>query len=151
MTTKKLQIQESYDGGYVSIWWYTDSGDFWDFTKTTDDAEDDHGFLQYSTAKNHMTLWRDAVRNNVDDEETQKKIIAKGYKSIERGRVIFNIRTQSYEIICSEKLFNDKNFRKKCLEYFNLTNKRYDFIQINHYGKQELTGNPALDSMYYET
>lgn len=146
----KIQIKESYKEGLVSIWWYTDNGDFWDFSKTLDTAEDDHGYLQYSTTQNHLTLWRNAVKNHINDQNKQKEIIAKGYKSIERGRIIFNLRTQSYEIICSDKLVNNTEFRNKCIEYFNLKGNRYDFIQVNHYGKQELTGNPALDSIYYE-
>lgn len=151
MKNVKLQIKESYKDGFVAIWWYTDNGEFWDFSKTLDDAEDDYGFLQYSTTKNHMTLWREAVRNHVSDVEEQKEIISKGYKSIERGRVVFNIRAQCYEITCSDNLIKDQEFRKKCVDYFNLSGNRYDFIQMNHYSKQELTGNPALDSMYYET
>lgn len=109
----KLTIKESYKDGFVAIWWYTDDGEFWDFCKSLDGAEDDHGFLQYSTTKNHMTLWIDAVRSHVSSETMQKEIISKGYKSIERGRVVFNVRTQSYEIICSENLVNNKEFRDK--------------------------------------
>lgn len=151
MRNMKLKINESYKEGFVSIWWYTDNGDFWDFSKSTDDAEDDHGFLQYSVTQNHMTLWRDAVRNNIDDADKQKEVINRGYKSIERGRVVFNIRSQAYEIICSATLVNNPEFREKCVKYFNLTGNRYSFIPMNHYGKQELTVNPTLDSMYYET
>jgi len=151
MRNMKLKINESYKEGFVSIWWYTDNGDFWDFSKSTDDAEDDHGFLQYSITQNHMTLWRDAVRNNIDDADKQKEVINRGYKSIERGRIVFNIRSQAYEIICSATLVNNQEFREKCVKYFNLTGNRYSFIPMNHYGKQELTGNPTLDSMYYET
>lgn len=142
---------ESYKNGLVSIWWYTDDGVFWDFSKTLDDAEDDHGFLQYSTSKNHMMLWRDAVKKHINDCDEQKKIISNGYKSIERGRVVFNIRSQCYEIICSDKLVNDNTFRNNCIKYFNLSGNRYSFIPMNHYSKQTLTGNPALDSLYYET
>ena len=146
----KSKITASYRRGLVAIWWYTDSGEFWDFVKTLDDAEDDHGFLQYSVTQNHMTLWMDAVRANVSDPDKQKSIISNGYKSIERGRVVFNIRTQSYEVTCSDALVNDTEFRSRCIERFNLSGNRYDFIAIRHYSKQSLTGNPALDSMYYE-
>ena len=151
MMVEKLKINEGYHDGFVSIWWYTDSGDFWDFCKPLDDAEEDHGYIQYSTTKNHCTLWRDVVNNNVSDSDERKIIISNGYKSIERGRVIFNIRTQSYEIICSDTLAKDKSFRDKCVDNFGLRGNRYDFIPLTHYGKQFLTGNPALDSMYYET
>lgn len=146
----KIPIEEGYHNGFVAIWWYTDDGNFWDFSKSLDDADEDFGYLQYSNSQNHCTLWRTAVRNNVSDVDKQNEIIAKGYKSIERGRVIYNIRTQSYEIICSDSLLKDPDFRNKCIEYFNLKGNRYNFQSLSHYGKQELTGNPALDSMYYE-
>lgn len=145
-----VRLAEGYKDGFVAIWWYTDSGEFWDFSKSLDDAEDDHGYLQYSLTKNHASLWRTTVKDHISSDNEQKKIISRGYKSIERGRIVFNVRTQSYEIICSDSLASDPNFRKKCVEYFNLSGNRYDFYPLTHYSKQELTGNPALDSMYYE-
>lgn len=146
----KTPITASYKEGLISIWWYTDDGEFWDFSTTMDDAVESYGYLQYSTEKNHLNLWKKAVNTFVDDESKRNEIVAKGYKSIERGRVIFNIRTQSYEIICSETLVNDPVFRRDCIKYFNLSGNRYDFEALPHYGKQELTGNTALDDMYYE-
>lgn len=148
---KKTPVTASYRSGLVSIWWYTDDGEFWEFSKTLDEAEDDHGFLQYSLTKNHLTLWREAVKSHVSDPKERKSVIDRGYKSIERGRVVFNIRTQSYEVTCSDALINDPEFRSKCIDAFRLSGNRYDFVAMHHYGKQELTGNPALDSMYYET
>ena len=146
----KLRITESRGDGLVAIWWYTDNGEFWDFSKTLDDAEQDFNCLQYSSTKNHLSLWRDVVNNHVKNEEERKQLISKGYKSIERGRVVYNLQNQRYEIICSEKLVNDPEFRKKCIDYFNLGSDKYEFFALNHYGKQELTGNPYVDSMYYE-
>lgn len=147
---KPTTITSTYKEGLVSIWWYTDDGEFWDFSKPLDDAEEDHGYLQYSTTKNHMNLWRTAVKDHIADVSEQNQIISKGYKSIERGRIVFNIRTQAYEIICSEALVNDPEFRTKCVKYFGLSGNRYDFEALHHYSKQELTGNPAIDSMYYD-
>ena len=97
-----------------------------------------------------MNLWRNAVREHISGKAEQDKVISKGYKSIERGRVIFNIRTQAYEIICSDMLFKDSTFREKCVKYFNLSGNRFNFEALHHYNKQELTGNPAIDSMYYD-
>ena len=93
---------------------------------------------------------RHKVVNSYASPNDADRIIAKGYKSIERGRIVFNIRTQAYEIICSESLVTDKQFRDGCIEYFNLRGNRYMFEALNHYYKQALTGNPALDAMYYE-
>lgn len=146
----QTSITSGYKAGLVSIWWYTDSGEFWDFSKTLDDAEDDYGYLQYSTTKNHLNLWREAVRQHIEDPELQKVIISKGYKSIERGRVVFNVRTQCYEVICSKELVNDLAFRKQCKEHFRLSGNRVEFEALNHYSKRELTGNPAVDELYYD-
>lgn len=147
---RKTPIMASYKEGLVSIWWYKD-GEFWDFSKTTDDAVECQGYLQYSNTKNHLNLWSQAVTTFVDDPSEREKIRNAGYKSLERGRVIFNIRTQCYEIICSTELANDPEFRKTCVDYFNLRGNRYDFVPLHHYGVQKLTGNPALDDMYYES
>lgn len=147
---KRTPITSSYKEGLVAIWWYTDDGEFWDFAKSLDDAEDDHGYLQYSLTKNHLNLWRTAVIKNVVDPELQTEIINRGYKSIERGRVVFNIRSQCYEVICSQALVNDTDFRDACIKQFNLSGNRVDFIAMNHYRKEQLTGNPALDSYYFD-
>lgn len=146
----KTNITAAYKEGLVSIWWYTDDGEFWDFSSTLENAVECYGYLQYSNEDNHLNLWRKAVNTFVPDASIRSEIIAKGYKSIERGRTIFNIRTQSYEIICSSELVNNPEFRKACVEYFNLSGNRYDFEALHHYSKQELTGNPTLDNFYYE-
>ena len=148
---KAADILGSRSGGLVSIWWYTDSGEFWDFSKLTDDGAEQYGFIQYSNTENHMTLWRKAVRDHVDDPEEQQRIIDKGYKSFERGRIVFNVRTQCYEITCSGTLFDDRDFRTACVDYFGLSGNRYEFVKLDHYSKQELTGNPAIDDMYYDS
>lgn len=150
MNENQNSLTESYKEGLVAIWWYTDSGEFWDFSKTLDDAEDDHGYLQYSTTQNHLNLWKTAVNNFVNDESMRREIISKGYKSIERGKIVFNIRTQCHEVICSQNLVNDTTFRNSCLDHFNLHGNRVDFEALNHYHKVELTGNPAVDNLYYD-
>lgn len=147
--TKLAPITASYKQGFVSIWWYIDDGEFWDVSCTLDDAVESYGYLQVSNTDNHMNLWRKVVNSYASPDDADR-IIAKGYKSIERGRIVFNIRTQAYEIICSESLVSDKQFRDDCIDYFNLRGNRYTFEALNHYYKQALTGNPTLDALYYE-
>ena len=144
----KTPIEAAYKQGLVSIWWYTD-GEFWDYGCTLDDAVENYGYLQVSLTDNHLNLWRKVVLSKVDSANADA-IIEKGYKSLERGRVVFNIRTQAYEVICSQALIDDADFRRKCIDYFGLSGNRYSFEALSHYSKQELTGNPALDSLYYE-
>ena len=147
----KTPITGARGGGLVSIWWYTDSKEFWDFSLPTDDGIEQYGYVQYSPTQNHMTLWRRAVREHIDDTDEQNKVISLGYKSFERGRIIYNVRTQCYEITCSNTLFQDPEFRSACVAYFNLSGNRYEFVKLDHYSKQSLTGNPALDAMYYDS
>ena len=144
-----MVINESYKEGLVGIWWYYNN-EFWAFTKTLDDAVDDHGYLQYSVTENHLRLWRAALDRFVKDTNLRTDLLNKGFKSVERGRVIYNIRTQSYEVICSNELVNDITFRNNCINYFNLKGNRVDFFALPHYYKLNLTGNPALDSSYYD-
>lgn len=148
---RKHNLRESYKEGLVAIWWYdTKRNEFWDFSKTLDDAENDYGYLQYSTTKNHFNLWKTAVDKYIKDVKERTAIYNKGYKSIERGRVVYNIRTQCYEVICSEKLVNDTTFRDNCIKHFNLSGNRVDFQALNHYHIEELTGNPEIDRFYFD-
>ena len=146
----KITINESLLTGFVSIWWYKD-GMFWSFDKPLEDAEESGGYLQYSNTQNHLTLWRQVVNSNITDESTRKMIISKGYKSIDRGRVVYKIRAQCFEILCSPELQKNQAFIQACIKHFELSGKRYSFIPMYHYNKQELTGNPTLDASYYET
>jgi hypothetical protein len=143
-------IKESRNESLVGIWWYTDNGEFWDFSTDLDSAENDYGYLQYSKTKNHLNLWKTACDKYITDSRERTAVYNKGYKSIERGRVVYNIRTQCYEVICSKELVNDINFRDKCVKHFNLSGNRVDFEALNHYYKQDLTGNPEIDKFYLD-
>lgn len=143
-------IKESFRDGLVGIWWYTDDNRIWSFTKTLDDAIDDYGYLQYYKTLNHMNLWKRAVEQFVTNKQERDKLFNKGFKSLERGRVVYNIRTQCYEVICSNALVNDEKFRKICKDYFNLNGCRVSFEALNHYCKLELTGNPSIDKFYFD-
>lgn len=129
----------------IGIWWYTDAGEIWAVSKPPCEGVLSGMYLQYSDTENHLTLWSSIVKKYVHDEALQQSVIAKGYKSIERGRVIYNTATMVYEITCSENLMNNTDFRKNIIDYFNLSENRYEFVLLNHYHKIELTGNPALD------
>ena len=149
--SSNANIYGGHQTGLVSIWWYTDDGQFWNFSKTMDSADEHYGYLQYSETQNHMTLWRQAVKDHIKDKSEQDAIIAKGFKSFERGRIVYNIRSQCFEITCSSALFTDRSFRNSCIDYFGLKGNRYEFVKLDHYSKQELTGNPAIDEFYYDS
>lgn len=146
---KKL-ITASITDGFVGIWWYKPSDEVWAFLRNLDDGYNTGDYIQYDKEANHFSLWRSATQRNIADAKKADEQYSKGYKSLERGRVIFNLRTQSYEILCSKNIFADDNFRQSIINAFNLKGCRYDFVPLNHYTVAELTGNPALDKFYYE-
>ena len=143
-----MRLIESHGDGLIGIWWYTLSKEIIGVSKHVDEGVVDNNYIQYDDKDNHSSLWTQVIRNNYK-EPNASKIISKGYKAFERGCVIYNILTQCYEITCSSELVNDRQFRHKIVEYFNLKSDRKDFVPLNHYHKYELTGNPTLDDLEY--
>jgi len=137
-------IKEDIDNAEVAIWWWT-GNEFWGRSCLLDNAEEDRLYLQYSTTKNHLTLWKDIRNEHKDCIEIQDK----GYKYLERGRVVYNIRAHSFEVIGSQDLLSDSNFRSACKDYFHLNNCRIEFIADNHYHRVT-TDNPAILSFEYD-
>lgn len=143
----KRYIKASRGDELIGIWWYTDSGDIWGVTKPTDDGVLDGMNIQYSDKDNHMTLWSSVLKDNVDDEEEISEYLKKGFRCLERGRVIYNTAAMVYQIICSKDIINNESFRSAVVDYFQLDSARYEFVPLDHYNKIELTGNPAVDAM----
>lgn len=145
----KRYIKASRGNAQIGIWWYTDDGKVWAQSDFTDNGVQDGPYLQYSDHQNHMTLWTSTVKRYAKDNANG--IIAKGYKSLERGRVIYNCMTACYEVICSQAMINNKQFRQAIIDYFDLSGNQVEFIVLRHYYKEELTGNPTLDEFYYNS
>lgn len=145
-----MYLKSSRSNGQIGIWWYTDNKDIWAKLKPTDQGYLDGLYYKYDNTTNHLNAWKQVVTDNVENKEEASKIISKGYKSLERGRVIYNTATQCYKVTCSKELVNDKEFRDKLVDVFNLSGNIVGFIAFSHYNKSELTGNPALGSFEYE-
>lgn len=146
-----MKIFASRGEGLVGIWWYMPTNMIIGYSCSLENGYNDGNYIQYDNVKNHLNLWKQVVKDNTNNDNDFNDIYSKGYKSLERGRVIFNLRTQCYEILCSEKLFQNLEFRQNVINQFNLTGNRYEFIKCNHYYVCELTGNPELDNLYYES
>lgn len=143
----KRYIKASSTSGFIGIWWIKDDIVIADY-KTTDEGYNDGSFINYDQFKNHSTEWRRLIKEYFPDEADE--LIKKGYKSLDRGRVVYNLRTQCYEITCGDNVFNDIDTRKELVAAFNLQNCRFDFVNLGtHYHIAELTGNPALDQFEY--
>lgn len=146
-------ISESYgfcEDPPVSIWWYLeDKRKFVSFSEDIDKAPSSGEYLQYSSKNNHLTLWRSACKKI--SPENWKSYYDKGYKSLERGRVVYNLKTQCYEILCSERMSRSSNFIKDCFnQLLKGSHCRHQFVKCDHYFVAELTGNPELDRFTYE-
>lgn len=133
----------------IGIYWYTDDGKVFGFSQPTDDGILDGQYIQYDGV-NHLSGWRQAVKDSFSAEQ-QEEIISKGFKSIYRGRCIYDTMTTCYVITCSKDLLNSREFRNAVKSYFNLSQVRVEFKALSHYeNKLELTGNPAVDDLYFD-
>lgn len=143
----KRYVKGSLTSGLVGIWWIYNDQVIAD-TKTLDDGYNDGDYISYDREKNHLTEWRRLVKDQLPEESNE--IISQGYKSLERGRVIYNLRTMAYEVTCSDIVYHDLELRKLILDVFELNSCRRDFVVLQHYHVAKLTGNPALDSLEYD-
>ena len=139
----KRYIKGSLTSGYVGIWWILNDEVVADVV-SLDDGYNNGSYIHYDEFKNHLTEWRRLMIGF--DAEYQ---IPKGYKSLERGRVVYNLRTMCYEIVCSEIVSKNIELIREIAEAFELTNCRYDIVVDTHYHIAEITGNPALDEFEY--
>lgn len=146
----KRVILASSMSGNVGIWWYTKEKEVWGKMVSTTEGEVSGNYIQFSNSKNHLTEWKSAVEDNVKDMDKAKDIISCGYKSIPRGRVIFDTRTNTYCITCQESLKDDDEFKTNICDFFEIPKER-TYIECipGHYYTYELTGNPALGNQEY--
>ena len=138
----RITESKSLPTGDVGIWWFYNGNVVGEYC-SIEDAIDDRGYLQFSRAKNHMTAWESTIKEQLPEAIN---LIPKGYRAIERGRVVYNIRSQVFEIICSQEIAKDENAIRLIAEEFEIANQRYDVIPSSHYYVPTLIGNPALDN-----
>lgn len=128
--------------GNVGIWWFYNNKVIGEYCPI-DEGIDDRGYIQFSKTKNHITEWEITIKEQLPEAID---LLPKGYRSIERGQVVYNIRSQVYEIICSLKLGADEKAIDLIAKEFGISDLKYDVVLSSHYNIPELTGNPALDN-----
>lgn len=116
-----IESESSMPTGNVGIWW------FYDNTVVGEYCPVDKGY----------------VENGHSKFITQMKSDLPG---VESGEVVYDIRSQVFEIICSQTIASDENIVKKIAEEFEIADQRYDVIPSSHYYVPSLTGNPTLDN-----
>lgn len=141
----KKYIKADLDSGCIGLWWIFED-DVIGRIVPLDDGEDDRGFVQYSLTKNHMTEWKSIINEQLPEHI---ELIPKGYRCIERGRVVYNIRAHVYEIICSKDVAEDPKQIQMIVDTFGLNNVRYDVLDDPHYRIVTYTGNPAIDNFEF--
>ena len=138
---KSLEQETQHDGN-IGIWWYWDGKVVGEYCPLSEGVED-RGYLQFSKTKNHITEWESVIKEQLPE---MIDTLPKGYRSIERGRVVYNPRAMVYEIICSATIASDKQAIEEIANEFNISDLRYDVIPSSHYYVPTLTGNPTLDN-----
>ena len=128
--------------GNVGIWWFYNNKVIGEYCPI-DEGIDDRGYIQFSKTKNHITEWESTIREQLPEVTD---LLSKGYRSIERGRVVYNIRSQIYEIVCSPELGVDENAINLIATEFGISDLRYDVVLSYHYTIPKLTNNPTLDN-----
>ena len=137
--------ETSIPSGSVGIWWLYDDKVIGDYCPV-DEGVEDRGYIQFSTTDNHITRWETTIKEQLPEAIN---LISKGYRSLERGRVVYDIRSQVYEIICSQKVASDADTIKLIAKEFGIAHTRYDVIPSAHYYVPTYTGNPTLDNYDY--
>ena len=132
--------------GNVGIWWYYNGDVVGQYCPLSESVEDKN-FLQFSATKNHITEWKSTIEEQLPEVIN---LIPKGYRAIERGRVVYDPRAMVYEIICSQAIASNEQAIQKIAEAFEISDLRYDVIPSSHYYVPKLTGNPALDNFDFE-
>ena len=139
-------VKSSKDNACIGIWWCTDDNQIWGVSCPTDEGELCGMYMQYSLTANHQNLWNSIVADNCKDKTVASNIRSKGYRGLERGRVLFNTATMVYEITCSESLAKNKEAIQNIFDFYQLSENRVDICPLSHYNKIEFTGNPAVDA-----
>ena len=140
-SNKQLPIHE----GNVGIWWYYNDKVVGEYCPVSEGI-DDRGYIQFSKTDNHITKWESTIREQLPEA---LNMLSKGYRSIERGRVVYNARSQVYEIICSQVIASDEIAINLIADAFDIADLRYDVIPSSQYYVPTLTGNPTLDNFDY--
>ena len=98
-----IESESSAPTGNIGIWWFYDN----------------------TIEKYSCPLDRGCYKNGYIKFITQMK---SDLPKAESGDVVYNIRSQVFEIICSYKIAEDENAIKLIAEEFGISNQRYDVI-----------------------
>lgn len=126
-----MRLNEGKRNGLVGFWWYTPSKNIIGTFATLEGAKRDGDYYQYSNNLNHLSVWKDVVATQVNDENERNKMLRYGYRGTDRGRVVYDTRTGSYEVTCSMKLARDSEFREKVINAYNLKNEKIYFFILS--------------------
>lgn len=143
----KKYIKATTTSGLIGIWWIIDDTLVADAI-SVDEGYSSGGYINYSETRNHSTEWEQLLIKSFPSR--WRDIASRGYKSVDRGRVVYNLLTQSYEITCGTEVATNKQKCNLIINGFNLQGCRVDIVCIpTHYHIAEITGNPALDELEY--
>ena len=119
---KTVDSEESVpDSGYVGIWWNYGDNNIHSSKCTIDDGYNVDGYIMQDTC-----------------------IPSIGERS---GVVIYNIRANSYDILCSSDIASNSAVLKTITDEFNISDLRHEVIPSSCYvNVHTYTGKPILDN-----
>lgn len=109
---------------YLSTFWYVD-GDF-----IGDEAEisDTSKIVEYGdfiqVDRDHYSIWNKVKHSHPSTRN-------KEYDEIPRGRVLFNTKTQRFQVVTSPEMI--ENHKEEIIKWFNLPPNKTDFVEDEHY------------------
>ena len=116
-----IESETSMPTGNVGIWWFYDDTVVGEYCPV-DEGHVENGYVKFISQ----------MKSDLPE--------------VESGKVVYDIRSKVFEIICSPAIASDENAIQKIAEEFEIANQRYDVIPSSHYYVPTLTGNPALDN-----
>lgn len=118
---KTIESETSMPTGNVGIWW------FYDNTVVGEYCPVDEGYVENGCIK-FITQMRSDL------------------PGAESGAVVYDIRSQVFEIICSPTIASDENAIKQIAEEFEIADQRYDVIPSSHYYISSSTDKPIMNA-----
>jgi hypothetical protein len=125
-----IESEASTSIGNVGIWWFHDNSIVGEYC-SLDDGYAENGYIKFISKYGY-----NKVITQIESDSP----------GVESGEVIYDIRSQVFEIICSPAIASNENVIKKIADKFEISDLRYDVIPSSHYYAPSLTGNLALDN-----
>lgn len=116
-----IESETAMPTGNVGIWWFYNDTVVGEYCPI-DEGYVENGYIKFTTQ----------MKSDLPE--------------VDSGEVIYDIRSQVFEIICSQSIASAENAIKKIAEEFEIADQRYDVIPSSHYYVSSLTDKPVMNA-----